>query len=66
MKYLMILSLSMFCSSCAYLATHPQVVADLKQEGMDVAKDSEKVVEDIIETAPATPVVVPVTPAVTP
>jgi len=53
MKYLAILSLAVFCSSCAWLAVHPQVEADLKKEGIDVAKDTEQVVEDIISTAPA-------------
>ena len=67
MKYFAILSLAVFCSSCAWLAQHPQVEADLKKEGIDVAKDTEQVVEDIISTAPApTPVTVPESPTVTP
>lgn len=59
MKYLVILCLAALCSSCAWLAVHPQVEADLKKEGIDVAKDTEKVVEDIIESAPATRAVTP-------
>lgn len=54
MKYLSILCLAILCSSCTYLAQHPQVESDLKQEGVDVAKDTEKVVEDIIDAAPNT------------
>jgi hypothetical protein len=56
MKYLAILSLAILCTSCAWLAQHPQVEADLQQEGIDVAKDTEKVVEDVIlPPSPTTP-----------
>lgn len=54
-KFALISVLALCMSSCAYLATHQQVEADLQKEAIDVAKDTEKVVEDIIDTAPATP-----------
>jgi len=55
MKYFLSLVLAFLYSSCSYLAMHPQVEADLKKEGVDVAKDTEKVVEDVIDSAPNTP-----------
>lgn len=48
MKYFIVLTLSIFCSSCAWIAAHPQLEADLKKEGIDMAKDTEKVIEDAI------------------
>jgi hypothetical protein len=58
MRYFLILALCLFCSSCAWLATHPQVEADLEQEGIDIVRDTEKVVEDII-VSPAAPAQTP-------
>ena len=54
-KYALFSLLAFSMTSCAWLATHPQVEADLEQEGIDVARDSEKVVEDVIAPAPTTP-----------
>lgn len=51
-KSALIIIIMLLTSGCAWLAQHPQVEADLEQEGIDVAKDTEKVVEDIIAPTP--------------
>lgn len=52
MKKIALIPILLAMSSCSWLALHPQVEADLEQEGIDVAKHTEKVVEDIIAPAP--------------
>ena len=53
-KIALISALLLF-SSCTWLMQHPQIEADLKQEGKDITRDTAKTIDDLIDIADQAP-----------